>query len=864
MSEIQTRGRYVRRSSRPKQQTATKQLPKSFLDDDEDADDVPHTAPLSGWTSRRGSGVGSRNVSGVNNVPSTFLDDDEEDEKLWFQRSRARHARGSSWRSSMDANKASLFADTTFTSNGTSGTTTPREELPPSTAGEPKTERRARSQSIARSRSRYRKAPPKIQTDTGPVPPMIPSVTPTSSHPTSAGAGLMSPANYPLTKLAKDPIPLDIYRQYANHLQQDHEPAPVTRQQSAESIRSSPKTSGSDTTSSSDAFDATRVLPPKQQVPRDQARQSKVMVVLSKRSQQTFSFEHNTTVGELLDWACKKDAMTLRGAAILVERLPGFGFERALHESEIVSTVVDAMECRKEEATLYLDVDMVKSQNLRTMVASTDKAPPARLVANFYYAKGEDANSKIRSKRYFCLDDAKLTMSRMSSRAKSEKSSHVCNVMDYGVYTVGQYGKKRDFDAPSKCQYIIIMKALSQKQMFVDQSRFFHFLATDSQEQYFAWVKALTEWRTFLYQVKERTKVAESQLIAKLEQGGVKSPEISETKLARLLTESKLTQAKKTEPLMSPGLMAPAIISSRGLVSGARDHPPPPYASLSDTSSVKGPVGGPVGATSTINPDEFLPTGLLGKTYDRKVEMKTFETAPTTRVDRMGGALIYGAGNRMEDSYMSSTPKTPIRERSGTEDRGRQGQKKDNDMSFYRDQTTSPPSRHAGNTTTSPVGLIQPKPLLNFDNEEDEKFRYKKKITGHGVEVDRGAGPLISHASEPVNPNAITRSISTRMGKGASGSQSGTRVRSATLKATTSKKRFDGEPAFETNGLLASLPATQWGVGHGIATGRPGATKPLLNMSLNSQYVPGSLLEQHEKVAEGGPSYKKIVSREVC
>ncbi|EPS40258.1 hypothetical protein H072_5930 [Dactylellina haptotyla CBS 200.50] len=872
MTELQSRGRYARRSSRPKQ---PKQLPKSFLDDDED---VPQTAPHSGWSSRRNSGV-SRNTSGGNAVPSTFLDDDEQDdEKLWFQRSGARHTRGTSWRSSMDAGK-SFFAD--LISASTSGATTPKEEIPQpmftTAAEEPKPAKpRERSQSIARSRSRYRKAPPKIQTKTAELPPVIPSITPTSVHPPpSAVAAIRSPSNPPLTKLSKDPIPLDVYRQYVTQMQPS---ATVTKQSSAESIGSSPKTAGSDTTSSSDAFDAARVLPPpppyrKRQDSHNAPGSLKVMVVLSKRSREPYKFEHNTTVGELLDWACKRDAMTLRGAAILVERLPGFGFERALHESELLATVVDAMECRKEEATLYLDVDLVKSQNLRSIAASTDKAPPARLVANFYYAKGEDANSKIRSKRYFCLDDAKLTMSRMSSRAKSEKSSHVCNIMEYGIYTVGQYGKKRDFDTPSKCQYIIIMKALSSKQMFVDQSRFFHFLATDSQEQYFEWVKSLNEWRSFLYQVKERTKVAESQLIAKLEQGGVSSPEISETKLARLLTESKLTQAtKKNDGVLSPGVMSPTTLSPKGgLGNGALNGSmnPAAYQTFSDTSSNRG------GAAPIPGPDEFLSTGLLGKMYDRKVEMKNLETAPTMRVDRMGGQLIHGAGSRIEEAagMYASTPKTPIYERAGAEERGRQGHRKDNEMTFYRDQTTSPPSRlqkvssngmPPPNMATSPAGLIQPKPLLDFGNEEDEMFKYKKKITGHGVEVDRNAGPLIHHATEPVNPNAITRSISTRLGRNAAASQAGSRARSATLKSG-SKQRYEPEqPTFETTGLLASVPTQPQYTGHGIATGRHGAGKPLLNMSLNSNFVPGSLLEKHERVKEGGPTYKKTVSREVC
>ncbi|KAK6523767.1 hypothetical protein TWF281_001739 [Arthrobotrys megalospora] len=866
--EGSSRDRYGRRSSR-------KQMPKSFLDDDEEP--LPHQT---GRASHRGSGAVPRTANGTN-IPSTFLDDDEEedDDKLWFRRSRARHARGSSCRSSMDGQRPLFDHNKEAVSAVTSGANTPRDgSAAPPEEGRP--ERRARSQSIARSRSRYRKAPPKIQTNIESTP-AIPATTPTFTHPQSAGAGLgRPPMTAPATKLTHDPIPLDVYRQYVTQLQ----PVP-SKQNSAESLGSGPKTSGSDSTStSSEGFDAAKVLPPSQKAAHtpekvDPHKLAKVMVVLSKKSREQFSFNRGTTVGELLDWACKKDAMTLRGAAILVERLPGFGFERALHESELVSTVVDAMECRKEEATLYLDVDVVKSGNLR-LTTGTERAHPARIVANFYYAKGEDANSKIKSKRYFCLDDAKLTMSRMSSRAKSEKSSHVCNIMEYGVYTVGQYGKKRHFDVPSKCQYIIIMKALSSKQMFIDQSRFFHFFATDSQEQYFEWVKALNDWRSFVYYSKERTKAAESQLIAKLEQEGVPSPDMSETKLARLLTESKLTQATKSgDALKSPGLVSP-----RGLVAGAMN--PSAYQALSDRAP----------STNGDGPGEFLPGGLLGKAYDKKVEIRNMapiESAPLPMERK--GTLIQKAGSR-HDEYvnMSKPPKTPIRERA--DDRGRQGQRKGDDMTFYRDQTTSPPTRIQTSHGPNPAGIAQHisptgpqhKPLLNFDGEEEDMYKYKKKITGHGVEVDRAAGPLISHATEPVNPNAvnvINRSISTRMGPGKGAHPTG-RARSATLKATSSKKRFEvptepmfensgltptsskkrfeADPAFETNGLLASVPANH-SEGHGIATGRHGSTKPLLNMALNSNFVPGSLLEQHERVKEGGPAYKKTAMyREVC
>ncbi|RVD87992.1 uncharacterized protein DFL_002192 [Arthrobotrys flagrans] len=868
--EGSSRDRYGRRSSR-------KQLPKSFLDDDEEP--LPrHT----GRASRRDSGAGRKTAHGAN-IPSTFLDDEEEedDDKLWFRRSRTRHVRGSaSCRSSMDGQRPLFDHNREAVSAVTSGTNTPRDgSVAPPEDGRP--ERRARSQSIARSRSRYRKAPPKIQTNTDSIP-ALPVTTPTSAHPQSAVAGLgKPPMTAPATKLTHDPIPLDVYRQYVTQLQ----PVP-SKQMSDESLGSGPKTSGSDSTStSSEGFDAAKVLP---QAPRpthtpekvDPNTLAKVMIVLSKKSRERFSFKRDTTVGELLDWACKKDAMTLRGAAILVERLPGFGFERALHESEIVSTVVDAMECRKEEATLYLDVDVIKSQNLRA-TPNTERAHPGRILANFYYAKGEDANSKIKSKRYFCLDDAKLTMSRMSSRAKGEKSSHVCNIMEYGMYTVGQYGKKRRFDVPSKCQYIIIMKALASKQMFIDQSRFFHFLATDSQEQYFEWVKALNDWRAYVYHSKEKTKAAaESQLAAKLEQESVTSSEVSETKLARLLTESKLTQ-KGGDALKSPGLVSP-----RGLVAGAMN--PSAYQALSDRAPSS--KGGGEGA------DEFLPSGLLGKAYDKKVEIRN--TAPIESkplpLERKG-TLIQKAGSRHDEyNNVSMPPKTPIRERA--EDRGRQGQRKGDDTTFYRDQTTSPPTRLQTSHGPNPAGMaqhisptgLQHKPLLNFDAEEEEMYKYKKKVTGHGVEVDRAAGPLISHATEPVNPNAvnaISRSISTRMGPGRGPHPTG-RARSATLKATStkkrfevptepmfenngltptsSKKRFEVDPSFETNGLLASVPsnATE---GHGIATGRHGSNKPLLNMALNSNFVPGSLLEQHERAKEGGPSYKKAAMyREVC
>ncbi|KAK6498763.1 hypothetical protein TWF481_011337 [Arthrobotrys musiformis] len=883
--EGSSRDRYGRRSSR-------KQLPKSFLDDDEEP--LPQR---NGRASRRDSSSGAANGTKLANgasIPSTFLDDDEEedDDKLWFRRSRARHARGSaSCRSSVDGQRP-LFDHISHnghnnsssntreaTSAVPSGANTPRDgSAAPPEEGRP--ERRARSQSIARSRSRYRKAPPKIQTNTDSIP-ALPVTTPTSAHPQSAGAGLgRPPMTAPATKLTHDPIPLDVYRQYMTQLQ----PVP-SKQMSDDSLGSGPKTSGSDSTStSSEGFDASKVLPQPLgtvQTPEkvDPNTMAKVMVVLSKKSRQPFSFKRDTTVGELLDWACRKDAMTLRGAAIIIERLPGFGFERALHEAEIVSTVVDAMECRKEEATLYLDVDVIKSQNLRTK-PTAEKAHPARILANFYYAKGEDANSKIKSKRYFCLDEAKLTMSRMSSRAKSEKSSHVCNIMEYGVYTVGQYGKKRHFDVPSKCQYIIIMKALASKQMFIDQSRFFHFFATDSQEQYFEWVKALNDWRAYMYHAKEKAKAAaESQQAAKMEQESVPSPEMpSETKLARLLTESKLTQ-KGAEPLKSPGLVSP-----RGLVAGAMN--PSAYQALSDRApSTKGGDG----------PDEFLPGGLLGKAYDKKVEIRNMapiESKPLP-LERKG-TLIQKAGNRHDEyNNASMPPKTPIRERA--EDRGRQGHRKDTEAAFYRDQTTSPPTRLQTSHAPAPAAMAQHisptglhKPLLNFDAEEEEMYKYKKKITGHGLEVDRNAGPLISHATEPVNPNAInviSRSISTRMGPGKGPHPTG-RARSATLKATSSKKRFEVptepmfensglmptsskkrfevDPAFETNGLLASVPSNT-AEGHGIATGRHGSTKPLMNMALNSNFVPGSLLEQHERVKEGGPTYKKAaIFREVC
>ncbi|EWC47371.1 hypothetical protein DRE_00339 [Drechslerella stenobrocha 248] len=913
--EGQTRTRYGR-ASRPKQ------LPKSFLDDDADdwnSRQQQHSAPLGGRHSRRGSAAAPKTAGA--SIPSTFLDDDDEDkaddgddEKLWVQRSRGRHARGSeSWRLSIDAGK-SFFKDigsSLMTGPSASGTTTPREDVEGN-----RSERRARSQSIARSRSRYRKAPPKIQT-TAEYASSKPLTAPLSSHSHSASAN--KPSTAPPTKLTHEPVPLDLYRQYVTQL-------PPNRQTSAvdptisDSFDSGPKTSGSDSTSSSsDGFVGSTSDPVSRfgakvpYEPFDHNRQSKVMIVLSKKRQESYSFKHDTTVGDVLDWACKKETMTLRGAAILIERLPGFGFERALHELELVHTVIEAMGGSKEEATLYLDVDVVKSGNLRAKPGANNKTAPARLVANFYHAKGEDANVKIKSKRYFCLDDAKLTMSRMSSRAaKSQKSSHVCNTMDYGVYTVGQYGKKRRFDVPSKCQYIIILKALAQKQMFVDQSRFFHFLATDSQDQYFEWVRALHEWRSYVHYTRRRAKETEAQVVAQLGQEGVSSSaDMTETKLARLLTETKLTQAKKPEGLTSPVLMSPAMISPRTvtspLVSGAMN--PPPYQTLSDKASQKASDKASQKASEAAG-EEFLATGLLGAMYDKKVEIRNvingMDMAPPKSSGGLErkGTLIQRAGNRREDAptnlySMPKTPKTPVRERSNGDERGRQGSRKDSELPFYRDETTSPPSRlqrlnssHGASTAigggsgASPPGLMQTKPLLSFEAEEDEAFKHKKKITGHGVEVDRNAGPLINHATEPTYAHAITRSISTRMGKN---TMVGQRARSATMRAaSTTKKRFEVDPSFEpvydptlktsssrrrqpeqesgfeTTGLLASLPTNNM-EGHGVATGRHGASKPLMNMALNSNFVPGSLLEQHERVREGGPTYKKtVISREVC
>jgi len=157
----------------------------------------------------------------------------------------------------------------------------------------------------------------------------------------------------------------------------------------------------------------------------------------------------------VLNDGCKSDKLILRGAAVLVERLPDLGLQRYMHEAEVLIDVLDGSDqLHRKEFTILVDPEKAASLQINTSGQSLVRPPT--LTEGFYYGTGRVPRFH-RTKRYFHLDDSRLIMSKKKFAGSDDfKNAEVVgHMIDYGIYNAIDLTQPLNFKTPEKYNIVL-------------------------------------------------------------------------------------------------------------------------------------------------------------------------------------------------------------------------------------------------------------------------------------------------------------------------------------------------------------------------------------------------------------------------
>jgi len=168
----------------------------------------------------------------------------------------------------------------------------------------------------------------------------------------------------------------------------------------------------------------------------------------------------------------------------------------------------------------------------------------------------------------------------------------------------------------------------------------------------------------------------------------------------------------------------------------------------------------------------------------------------------------------------------------------------------------------------------EPKKLVNL-TEDDYYYANagSRRPRGQGYTPSSDSpGPLISHATQPYGTlpelALLSAAIPTRLAQNSSNdnikqrSQRYHNQHTSPQQTNQQQQDNDATSPYTADSLLANLPVSKsmkTGLNKGII-GQDGK-KTLMDMQCTSRYVPGSLLEQQERVNGGPGMYRKIIER---
>ena len=525
----------------------------------------------------------------------------------------------------------------------------------------------------------------------------------------------------------------------------------------------------------------------------------------------TLPIEPESTAVDILQSAATVMSETIDLKAYDVyESFDQVGLERPLRRYEHIRDVMNSWDHDDQNKLLILS-RVSEDFNDDLEAAHAPSARPGETSLLIWYSQ-KPGNW---DKRWVTLkSDGQVTIAKNSGG----ETKNICHLSDFDGYMLTSKQMKK-LDPPKK--HCFAIKSQQKSAMFLNTSNFVHFFASKDQEMAKTWYRAVQRWRSWYL-------VHEMGYGRKVSAPGVKPSHTKNESLAssfyqlgsyKPLFSDDLFSSFTTDPIKAPGshekTTLDATILDRKQSVNNRGGPPVSYPRKLSKDEASAPTTRHRGPSIVQKPspdsieEPFATTGLLGRTYTQRKKA-------------------------MEHKSSSASHENPY------------------DL----------PSRTRSTR--------QVKPLVDLTPQYQELPHHLHK--GHGVIPEHvPSGGLVDLAtSAPGFDTSIPPSTDRRRDlphqhhhhTSSDLKRSGT---TRTKRSVTDNRpgSSDSTNPFTGYGILSRYAEGQGGrdTGRGVASGNRNAQEPLIDLQLQSQFQPGTLLDKLQKY-QGEDEHGLVVDRE--
>ena len=587
------------------------------------------------------------------------------------------------------------------------------------------------------------------------------------------------------------------------------------------------------------------------------------------KSKTMFPVTRTTTPVDIIKGAagCMNECIDVK-SALLLEYFGTVGVQRPLRRYEHIRHVMNSWDTDRQNRLLLVDPGTGSSEAELSLAG----APRIKPGDDSWLLSVSQKVGKWDKRMITLKSEGQITMQKHAN--KPDEQVNICHLSDFDIYTPTQEKVRKKIKPPKKICFAI--KSQQKTSMFESTQNFVHFFCTNDRPTADGFYAAVQEWRSW-YLVNVMGEGTKPQSLEKQKAEEVRSGSDGVGKNHRTGNSyDSRYQLGSFRPLIDidqfgkrPGTSksiegAPPTSNGFTKSSSQFDTTISPERRTS-TAKRKQNSPGSVGNRAQLAEDEplvnlgrrpstdrrrpsmdqkkasleeFLGTGLLGRTYSQRQREYTDRDNQRANAYTAGPNLLINGGENREEDY-------PMR-------RSLDGGPR---------RTHSTRAQHAHKDTGS--GDLQransrakdmPKPLVDLTPQYRDPPQHVKK--GKGYNADSiGRGRLIDAATSPEDPLGIPPSTDWR-GRNASGSHSRTHSLSRSKPTGQSVRRPhtsrspEATNAFTGEGLLAGPQAQQgWGGGErgrGVIDGSR-AKGPMVDLTEPSVFVPGSLINKLEQ-----------------
>ena len=577
------------------------------------------------------------------------------------------------------------------------------------------------------------------------------------------------------------------------------------------------------------------------------------------KSKSVFPVTQTTTPVDIIKSAavCMSERIDVK-SAVLLESFSTVGIQRPLRRYESIRSVMNSWDSDSQNSLILVDPGIGTSEAELSLAGVPHEKPgDESWLMSFSQKIGKWDKRLITLK-----SDGQVILQKDPDKPKDV--TNVCHLSDFDIYMPTQERTRKKIKPPKK--HCFAIKSQQKTSMFESTHDFVHFFCTNDKHVADEFYTAIQGWRSWY-------------LVNVLGEGRKPNPppdglhgekEIE----SRGLSKSSHRPGKSIESQYQLGSFKPLIsldeFQKEPVARRSEDAPPPagftkssnqfdttvsPERRASRPSRKQNPPGamqnkallaedeplGNLARQSSVNrrrpsldqtkakPEEFLSTGLLGRTYSQlqkdKADRESMQPSPWTNGPNL---LSTGYDNIIEESPARRSLDGGPKRIPST--RAQQSHKRQYSGELHR--------------STSKSKEI-PRPLVDLTPQYREPPQHLRK--GRGYHPDSvSPGPLIENATSPEDPLGIPpstdwrgRNVVTSHG----GSDSLSRIKSERRPATSG----ENSGGFTSDSLLAGSQAG-WGggdKGRGVQDGSR-AKGPMLDLTERSMFAQGSLLSRTE------------------